>query len=526
MPSDNSLQSVLNALEKKGFRDRSREMNSVMTAESGKFVKCLPHAYSQQHLELTDRTLIFYLVQEFLESLQLYNTLALFNRESTFDSSEYNEFHPLMGLEWFLKSFFLGDKYFGLVPIVLQFYKSAIRRVLAKYRRDKRRLRRAEAVMEEETEETSCQATLAVKSCPLTKMNQSSQSPGPSAQPSASCSRKPLQKQDQVTEYGPEEQEKEHTPKECPIKFTKKDSGKSSSSFRGCPLIITQRSEPGPSPLNNTACEKTKKLRRKSTTSACPKNCGAKSCRRNSFPKETSRLPVDMEQDEHLAEYRPEKRPSEYVEVEDERPVDTACERRPKSKSAKKTLGMGGGSCGTGPTAALLTKQNVSMHEFMEGMEERDDFRHRYLSSCKEPIPRVVIDEATIEETRVEYDDEEEEGEEEDEIALTEHTGPNKCEISQPQLPQMNSTTRNDSSKLAAPSSSRSPFHSAKSDPRNNESSSSFSWDSYYKNKRVRSQRSEEDKEILERMTRNLRVLGPRPKNQVCPRTKKLIIPK
>lgn len=108
-------------------KSKQEMKESAIAAQVG--ITSLPYAYNR-HPEMRERVLIYYLVQEFLESMQLYSTLAVFSRESAFDSRDYAEYHPMMGMEWFLQSFFMGDRYDGLLPIVMRFYKSAHKRVM------------------------------------------------------------------------------------------------------------------------------------------------------------------------------------------------------------------------------------------------------------------------------------------------------------------------------------------------------------------------------------------------------------
>lgn len=125
---------VTKMLDSCKVRDLARMVRKERTDKAKDVITCPPYAYN--HPELMDGILIYYLVHEFLESLELYNTLAVFSREATFDSKNYIEYHPIMGLEWFLKSFFMSDKYQGLLPILLRFYKSAGKRVRDRRRRN------------------------------------------------------------------------------------------------------------------------------------------------------------------------------------------------------------------------------------------------------------------------------------------------------------------------------------------------------------------------------------------------------
>lgn len=99
---------------------RGKEARGLLTT--------LPYAFN--HPELREEVLLNYIVCEFLESMQLFNTLAVFAKEAAFDASNHVEYDPLIGVEWFLKSFFMGTNYQGLLPILLRFYRSAGKRVV------------------------------------------------------------------------------------------------------------------------------------------------------------------------------------------------------------------------------------------------------------------------------------------------------------------------------------------------------------------------------------------------------------
>lgn len=111
------------------LRKESRRIVNEKTEEAKGLVSCLPYAYN--HPPMMDEVLIYYLVHEFLETMELFNTLAVFSTEASFDSSNYTEYHPVLGLEWFIKSFFVSEQYQGLLPILLRFYKPAGKRVHA-----------------------------------------------------------------------------------------------------------------------------------------------------------------------------------------------------------------------------------------------------------------------------------------------------------------------------------------------------------------------------------------------------------
>lgn len=121
------------AIESDDARAQTREVECERGSEARELMTWLPHAYN--HPELKEKVLLHYIVSEFLESLELYSTLAVFGREACFDQQHYTEYHPIMGVEWFLKSFFMGDKYKGLLPVLLRFIKSAEKRVTERTKR-------------------------------------------------------------------------------------------------------------------------------------------------------------------------------------------------------------------------------------------------------------------------------------------------------------------------------------------------------------------------------------------------------
>lgn len=413
------------------MRDLSRQLQRQRTEEVEQQVKCPPNAYTQ--VDMVDAVLIYYLIHEFLESMELFNTLAVFSCEAAdFDSQKkIIDYHPIMGLEWFLKSFFVGEKYQGLLPILLRFYTAAGRRVL-----ERRRANGAcgEAIEREELEELQraieeqMNPNPEFRGCPLVvtkkancrsktgqKKSVAETPPPPPRRNTRSCKSCPSnvvqeEAEDEIFAKVQNEVEKSANrsshPQSKPIDLSKRRK----SIFQRRDAIVSQLDvrmeaaaaaadepidysrQPAPPPPQAT-CPRPDvcpALNPPSKTNSCPNSCPRKTTT-------TTRQPVDYEENNHhhLVQHEPEECPIGFIP---DPALDRSSFLQRKRQNAARAKSMADG----GEGAAALTRENVTFHELLEGRRDvREDFREKFLKNWKPaapPQPAIVINDSVDEE--------------------------------------------------------------------------------------------------------------------------------
>lgn len=111
--------------------DRTRDYLNQRTQEAKLNITLLPYAYNR-HPNLQNRLLVYYIIHEFLETLNLTQTLLIFNKETAFRATDYNEYVPMFGMEWLMKSFLMHAGYTGVLPAILHNFEAAYQRLLDK----------------------------------------------------------------------------------------------------------------------------------------------------------------------------------------------------------------------------------------------------------------------------------------------------------------------------------------------------------------------------------------------------------
>lgn len=435
-------------------RDLARTVRKERTEKAKEVMTFPPYAYNQP--ELMDGILIYYLVHEFLESLELYNTLAVFSREAAaFDSKNHIEYHPIMGLEWFLKSFFMSDKYQGLLPILLRFYKSAGKRVRDRRRRNGDLAMAVErAELEEMQKELTGQLNGAaeLRGCNFFKSKRGEEeiraikySPGGCQKPACArkekvpvtCSRNSRSALENDSERAQEEviQAKQSNStnnrnfRTSTPKTVNQNEGSSSSSSieqdieptpqnRSCgrqPIDLSKRLESPRSCPRKETCPVMNKVTRQegfmieednvpidlskqppvNLVKLCERpnasTCGTGTCPRKSMPGTTA--------------HEAPRQPIDYEPINQHGPEKYPISLQPEPALDRSSFLLNQRrrqSRPRGNSLSLrkeiekrgnaLTKENVTFHEFLEDQELREDFKEQYLKGWKPPVPAIVFE--------------------------------------------------------------------------------------------------------------------------------------